>query len=99
MEAFLGQFVKTKTHNHTGRITHKYHLFSETNEEEWWFNVQRPAIPEEAKSKPWYSILCHGGGSVMVPEEDIRDVSDDFRGEEFDNVWASFYFKDAKKSS
>ena len=99
MEAFLGQYVKTSTHRHTGRVTGKHALFSETCEDEQWFKAQRPLIPAEAKSKPWYSILCDGGGSVLVPEHEIIDVSNEFWGKTYTNPWASFYFKDAKKSS
>jgi hypothetical protein len=94
MKAFVGQFVKTSTHNHVGRVKAKHIMFSETDENEQWFNLQRPRIHESAKNEPWYSILCHNGGAVMVPERDLNEVSDVFFDGTFENPWNDFYFKD-----
>jgi hypothetical protein len=46
MEAFVGQFVKSKFHNHVGRVKAKHIMFSETNEDNEWFEMQRPFIPK-----------------------------------------------------
>jgi len=94
MKAFVGQYVKTKTHNHVGRIKAKHITFKQGNESDEWFNFQKPRIPEEAKNEPWYSILCHRAGAVMVPERDLDTVSDTFFDGEFINPWNDFYFKD-----
>jgi hypothetical protein len=95
MKAFVGQFVKSKFHNHVGRVKAKHIMFSETNEDNEWFEMQRPPIPKEELLKPWYSILVHGAGSVMVPESYIIEVSDVmFDDQKFENPWSDFYFKD-----
>jgi len=95
MQAFVGQFIKSKFHNHVGRVKAKHIVFSETSGDKEWFKMQRPFIPEEEKNKPWYSVLVHGGGAVLIPESYIEEVSDEmFDGETFKNPWSDFYFKD-----
>lgn len=93
MKAYILDFVKTKTHNNVGRVYQKHALFSQTNEEDWWFDGLKPAVDPSAKNEPWYSILCNDGGSVMVPERDIAEVSTKPIGK-FENTWADFYFRD-----
>jgi hypothetical protein len=87
--AKLGDYVKTNRHGHTGRICAKHHSFRDTGENEGWFKMQVPALPESARNQSWYSILVHDGGLVLVPESNIVEMLEPF---ELKNVWESYYF-------
>jgi len=71
----FGDYVKTKTWGHEGRIDELNPCFAATKGTgEGWFEGQEVAIPEEKKYIPWYSILCRNGGAVVVHEDDIDAV-------------------------
>jgi hypothetical protein len=92
MEAKLGDYIITGNHNHYGRVYSKHHNFANTNENDQWFDSQIPKLPESTKTENWYSVLCNQARAVLVPESDIRRVSDQPIGE-FKNPWESHYFR------
>ena len=91
----LGSYVKTKTNNHCGRVKAKFGTFySSTESDEWFNNLERVQKMDEEerkllKEETWYSIICKGGGSILVSESDI-EIVDKF---ELNNLWEDFYFK------
>jgi hemimethylated DNA binding protein len=89
MKAYLGDFVRTKTYNFRGRIYRKHHNAALSQEDPGWFNGQEIPISKEEMNEPWYSILVHEGGAVMVSERDIIEIEEPY---EFDNHYVSFYF-------
>lgn len=98
IKAFIGDYVKTHPHNHVGRVFAKHHNFAGTNENEEWFKGQRPALSEEARNMNWYSILCHKGGSVTVPESDLIKAQTTPINGEFENPWEVHYFRTNHKT-
>lgn len=91
MKAKLGDYVKTKTHNHRGRVTGKALCFADTSENMNWFNGQRIPIDKEALNEPWYSILCVNGGAVLVAERDIECKEEPY---DLNNLYSDEYFED-----
>lgn len=87
MEAFLGQYVKTNTHSHRGRVFGKDHNFKDESDE--WFEGLIPKKDPETKKEAWYHILTKDGGSVYVNESDIIEIEEPY---ELNNVWESYYF-------
>jgi hypothetical protein len=96
MEAFIGDYIRTKNHHNTGKVYRKHISFASTSETDSWFANLRPALPEDTKKEPWYSILCSDNGSILVPESDIVEVSDHPIGGKYENIWDSFHFRDNK---
>lgn len=92
MEAKLGDYIRTTSNNHYGRVKGKYNTFWETPESDEWFDNLASKPDESTKKEPWYSVLTHIAGSVLVPESDIRRVSDKPIGT-FENPAESFYFR------
>jgi len=93
MKAYLGSYVKTAPHGYEGRVTAKHDNFSRTNEDEDWLAMQNIPITEEQKNGIWYSILCRGGGSILVPENNVEIV------EPFElnnDYWEKYYFGESK---
>jgi hypothetical protein len=85
----LGSYVEDNIHGYTGRVT-AVHLFAELPEDKFWLDMQVPPIEPEAlhHSYLWYSVLCHGGGSVLRPAYALDEI------EKFDfvNPWVDTYF-------
>ena len=96
MKAYLQDYVRTSTHNHIGRVYAKYALFTETGATAEWFDLQHPPLDPDLKSGTWYSILTHGGGSVLVPEINIIEVCDIPIEGKFENTWTDFYFRNTE---
>lgn len=94
MKAFITDYVKTSVHNHIGRVCAKHHNFSSTSETLSWFEGQKPAKSKETLNEAWYSILCHEGGSVLVPESELIEVSTTPIGGTFTNSWSDHYFRE-----
>ena len=91
MTATLGQLVATNyAGGAKGRIYEKHTSFARANETEAWFNLN--SFNPDTKNEVWYSILVHGGGSILIPESHIEPT--DLTLEEFDNRWNNFYFND-----
>ena len=86
----LGDYVVTSAHNHTGRVYMIHNIFAETGEDDAWFRMQKPALPESARRERWVSILCHEGGAVQVPESDVKIVGKF----DFNNPHDGSYFRD-----
>jgi hypothetical protein len=86
----LGQYVRTKNHQTLGRISDKHHFFADVNQDEDWFDMQVPMLDESTKSENWYSILCKGGGAIVVPESQIEERLLPFK---LENVWEDNYFE------
>ena len=89
MVANLGDFVRTETHNFEGRVFIKHLDFTSTCETEEWFKIQEPALEEQTKNEPWYSILTKGGGAISVPQSDIESIMEPFF---LDHAFSHFYF-------
>ncbi len=85
----LGSYVEDNIYGYTGRVI-AVHLFAELPEGQGWIDMQVPSIEDEAlqPSYLWYSVLCHGGGSVLRPAYAI----DEIEPFEFENSWANKYF-------
>lgn len=65
----LGSYVQDNQHGYRGRVNAVHH-YCELPENETWVAGQTPAILEGAKEPLylWYSVLVHGGGSVLRPQ-------------------------------
>lgn len=87
MDIFIGDYVKTKRHNHVGRVYKKHYCFWEASEDENWFKIQK--LPESAKSESWVSVLCKDGGSILTPVSDCQLIEKI----ELNNVWEYFHFR------
>lgn len=85
----LGSYVKDNEHGYTGRVI-AVHSIAELPEDQEWIDMQVPPIEEEAlqPSYLWYSVLCHGGGSVLRPAYAL----DEIEKFDFDNPWVDTYF-------
>ncbi len=62
----MGDFVKSTSHGHTGRV---YKI--EYTDDSWndWLSLQSiPPTPEQIKGE-WIGILINGHGAVSVPED------------------------------
>lgn len=60
----LGDWVRTTTHGHVGRV---YAIHHYCPEDESWLACQSIPVPAELVDKPWCSVLVDGGGAVVVP--------------------------------
>lgn len=62
----LGDFVKSSSHGHTGRV---YKI--EYADEGWkgWLDLQRIQPTQEQRDGEWIGILCNVHGAVSVPED------------------------------
>ncbi len=92
MQAFLGDWVIGLNYGHVGRVCAKYHNFAGTNATQEWLDHQEMPIPDSFLDKPWYSILVHGGGAVLIAEDDLEVIQP---RDSLDNIWADHYFRDA----
>jgi len=90
MKAYLGDWVEDLNNHYVGRVCGKHALFSETSENDNWFDFQLLPLEEADKAKPWYSILTIHGGSILVPERCIKLLD---TKPELKNVWEDFYFR------
>ena len=93
MKAFIGDYVQTLNHNHIGRVYAKHHNFDGVQENEQWFNMQSPALDPSTKKENWYSILCDKGGSVVVPQSQIKIAQTTPINGSFENMWEDHYFR------
>jgi hypothetical protein len=90
MEAKIGNYIKTRSHFHNGRVYKKHHSFNDTSESLSWFNELEPKPDETTLQENWYSILCKNGGSILTHESDIVEVEK--TGEILNNNWEEHYF-------
>lgn len=82
--------VTSRRYRHVGVVCEINHSFKSSNEDDEWFDGQRPKLPEEAKKERWISILNDGGGLTMMPESDLTVHEDNARYNE--NPWFHYYF-------
>lgn len=87
----LGYGVRTGRHFHVGVVCRIDHDFAQTGESNAWFDGQRPQMPEKMKAERWIHILNDGGGSVVVPESDIIEITSR-ELKDNGNPWLNFYF-------
>ena len=88
----LGSYVEDNEYGYTGRVI-AVHLMAELPEDQEWIDIQVPPIEEKAlqPSYLWYSVLCHGGGSVLRPAYAL----DEIEKFDLDNPWVDKYFPSA----
>ncbi len=86
-DIIMGDFVRSTRHNHTGRV---YHFRRLTNEDSDWVKAQEIPVTIEEIQGCWLGILCHKGGSVLVPYDTCTKIPPI---EGFSNPWNSEYFK------
>jgi heat shock protein HspQ len=96
MEAKIGNYVQTEGHSLVGRVYAKYHNFSETSEDDEWFNGLSIKPDISKKTQPWYSILVEGGGAILTWEDDIIKVEKE-RKTPLKNIWESWHFDDVEE--
>lgn len=91
MTAYLGDYVETIPFGYRGRVTKVHHWCPESD---GWLAGQTGLGPDpmQFKKNRWISILVHGGGSVVFPDdpEFIMHV-EPF---DLDNLWADEYFRE-----
>lgn len=81
----IGDYVKTKKHGHTGRITDIHGVCPES---QWWIDGQKIPVTKDELSGLWYSILCEPAGAAVVSESDLVKV----KPFPFTNMWKDKYF-------
>lgn len=96
MKAFITDYVRTARINTIGRVFAIHQNFNQTGQDITWFNSQEPSLEEFTKYEMWYSILCNGGGAILVPESDITSASTEPFGQQFSHLNATQYFRDAQ---
>lgn len=83
----FGDYVATTKHGYTGRAYRFTHL---TNAEQGWVDSQNVKVTVEQIQEEWVGILCHGGGSVLVPMSTCRIIPPI---KKFSHPCAKEYFK------
>lgn len=89
MRPALGDWVRDQ-YGRTGRVTAIHHDCPEGSR---WIAGQSIPVTAEQLASPWVSILLHGGGSVVQPIDTIA-VMDASPGQQLDNLWTDFYFRE-----
>lgn len=89
MEAFIGDYVRTKYFGHTGRVYNKHINFKATGSSDTWFNLQR--LDVHTKDETWYDVLVKNGGAICVPQSHIDKKIPEFK---LNNNFEQFYFGD-----
>lgn len=91
MVPVLGDWVVCERHGYEGRV---YAIHHECPENEAWIRGQTIPVTTEQRRGRWASVLCHGGGAVVMPIGTIRVLDD--HPAELDNLWADVYFREGK---
>lgn len=72
MTVYLGDYVATTKHRNRGRVHGIHHSCPEN---EGWLQMQTPPITDAERKEPWVSVLCDGGGAVVVPMSDCTAIA------------------------
>lgn len=89
---YLGDYVRTKRHGHTGRVTDVHHYCPE---DAAWQRGQEPPLPKGVVDGKWVSILCRDGGAVVTFADDCETI------EPFvlNNTYEAMYFAPAEQDA
>jgi hypothetical protein len=82
----VGDYVRTKRHGHTGRVTAVHHYCPEGAA---WQMGQEPPLPEGVADGKWVSILCPNDGGAIVTFADDCELIEPFV---LNNMYEAMYF-------